>query len=91
MYGAFSGMSFGLIALGALALIAFGIFASPLIAVIIALVAAVGLFIGMSVLRQSSEAADAQPGGADDTHSSPELRRRAGRAGGAPASGEGQS
>ena len=84
-------MSFGFIALGALAVIALAVFASPLIAVIIAIVIGIGLFIGMSAMRQRSAAADLEPGGAEDTHSSPQLRRRSGRSGGAPASGEGQS
>jgi membrane protein implicated in regulation of membrane protease activity len=85
MYGAFSGMSFGLVALAALVVIALAVFASPLLAIAIAAVAAVFLLIGMTSLRQRSERQDRTEAGAPDTHAS---GRRA-RAGGAPASGEG--
>ncbi|MGA8219660.1 MAG: hypothetical protein WB771_13945, partial [Solirubrobacterales bacterium] len=67
MYGAFSGMSFGLVALVALLVIALAVFASPLLAVIILCAAAVVLLIGMSALRQRSEREDPTPGGAPDT------------------------
>jgi membrane protein implicated in regulation of membrane protease activity len=85
MYGAFSGISFGLVAFVALLVIALAVFASPLLAVGILLVAAVFLLIGMSALRQRSERQDATAGGAPDTRS-PGPR---GRGDGAPASGEG--
>jgi membrane protein implicated in regulation of membrane protease activity len=85
MYGTFSGMSFGLVALIALLVIALAVFASPLLAVIILGVAAVFLLIGMSALRQRSERQDRSAGGAPDTRSS----GPGGRGPGAPASGEG--
>lgn len=85
MYGAFSGMSFGLVVLAALLVIALAVFASPLLAIVIAAIAAVFLLIGMTSLRQRSERQDRTEVGAPDTHSSGSR----GRAGGAPASGEG--
>jgi membrane protein implicated in regulation of membrane protease activity len=85
MYGAFSGMSFGLVAFVALLVIALAVFASPLLAVIILCVAAVFLLIGMSALRQRSERQDRTQGGAPDTRSSGPR----GGGPGAPASGEG--
>ena len=85
MYGAFSGMSLGVVAFVALMVIALAVFASPLLAVIILLVAAVFLLMGMSALRQRSERQDRAAGGAPDTRSSGSRDRR----GGAPASGEG--
>jgi membrane protein implicated in regulation of membrane protease activity len=98
MYGAFSGISFGLVAGVALVVIALAFFASPLIAVIIALVAAVFLLLGMSAMRQRSHRQDQTQGGAPDTHAGgpgasasgagkPGTSRR--RQPGAPASGEG--
>ncbi|MGE5858419.1 MAG: hypothetical protein ACM31K_08035 [Solirubrobacterales bacterium] len=78
-------MSFGLVVLAALLVIALAVFASPLLAIVIAAIAAVFLLIGMTSLRQRSERQDRAEGGAPDTHSS----GRGGRAGGAPASGEG--
>lgn len=85
MYGTFSGMSFGLVAFIALMVIALAVFASPLLAVAIMLVAAVFLLIGMSALRQRSERQDRSPGGAPDTSSQGPHSR----GGGAPVSGEG--
>jgi hypothetical protein len=92
MYGAFSGISFGLVAGVALIVIALAVFASPLLAVAIALVAAFFLLIGMSAMRQRSARADQTRGGAPDTHSAgPRARGTSGgRASGAPASGEGE-
>ena len=92
MYGAFSGISFGIVAGVALLVIALAVFASPLLAVIIALIAAVGLLIGMSALRQRSAAADQTVGGSPDTEAAgPRARGTSGsRATGAPASGEGE-
>jgi membrane protein implicated in regulation of membrane protease activity len=87
MYGTFSGMSFGLVAFVALLVIALAVFASPLLAVAILLVAAVGLLIGMSALRQRSERADRTPGGASETRADAEGPHSHG--GGAPVSGEG--
>jgi membrane protein implicated in regulation of membrane protease activity len=90
MYGAFSGMSFGLVALVALLVIALAVFASPLIAVLIALVAAVFLLVGMSALRQRSRAQDEGPGPAPDTQAAGPPDRASGRhPSGEPASGEG--
>jgi hypothetical protein len=91
MYGAFSGLSFGIVVGVALLVIALAVFASPLFAVLLALIAAVGLLIGMSALRQRSARADQTEGGAPDTHSAgPRARGSSGgRASGAPASGEG--
>ena len=63
MYGAFSGMSFGFVALVAL-VVALAVLASPLLAAIIALVAAFFLLIGMSSLRQRSARQDQTEGGA---------------------------
>ena len=90
MYGAFSGISFGLVAGVALLVIALAIFASPLIAVGIALVAAIFLLIGMSALRRRSAAQDASPGGASDTQvGGPGATASGAGQPGAPASGEG--
>jgi membrane protein implicated in regulation of membrane protease activity len=89
MYGTFSGMSFGLVALVALLVIALAVFASPLIAVIIFVVAAVFLLIGMSALRQRSRAQDQTQGGAPDTHGGGPGRAAGRHPGGEPASGEG--
>jgi membrane protein implicated in regulation of membrane protease activity len=90
MYGTFSGMSFGLVALVALMVIALAVFASPLIAVLIALVVAVFLLIGMSALRQRSRREDQTPGGAADTRSEgPGTRAMPVEHPGEPASGEG--
>jgi membrane protein implicated in regulation of membrane protease activity len=75
MYGTFSGMSFGLVGLVAVMVIGLALFASPLIAVGIAIVAAVFLLVGMSALRQRSARHD------DST--------RTRRSPGEPASGEG--
>lgn len=85
MYGAFSGMSLGLVAFVALLVIGLAVFASPLLAVIIFGVAAVFLLIGMSALRRRSARQDQTQGGAPDTRSS----GPAGGGSGAPASGEG--
>jgi membrane protein implicated in regulation of membrane protease activity len=78
-------MSFGLVALIALMVIALAVLASPLLAVIILCVAAVFLLVGMSALRQRSARQDETPGGAPDTRASRTESRR----GGAPVSGEG--
>jgi membrane protein implicated in regulation of membrane protease activity len=90
MYGAFSGISFGLVAVVALMVIALAVFASPVIAVIIFLVAGIFLLIGMSALRQRSRAQDETGGGSDTTATAAPPGRAAGRhPGGEPASGEG--
>ena len=90
MYGAFSGISFGLVALVALMVIALAIFASPLLAVIIALVAAVFLLVGMSAMRQRSHREDQTEGGASDTHAGgPGASASGAGQPGEPASGEG--
>jgi hypothetical protein len=91
MYGAFSGISFGLVAGAALLVIALAVFASPLLAVIIALFIGFFLLLGMSAMRRRSAAADQTEGGAPDTHSAgPRARGTSGRrATGEPASGEG--
>ena len=93
MYGTFSGMSFGLVVIAALIVIALALFASPLLAVIIAAAVAVFLLFGMSASRRRSERLDQTPGGAPDTHSAGPAARgsRAGRGPGEPASGEGQT
>jgi membrane protein implicated in regulation of membrane protease activity len=89
MYGAFAGMSFGLVALIALLVIALAVFASPLIAVIIFLVVGLFLLIGMSALRQRSRQQDQTQGGAPDTHAGGPGRAAGRHPGGEPASGEG--
>jgi membrane protein implicated in regulation of membrane protease activity len=89
MYGTFSGMSFGLVALIALMVIALAVFASPLFAVIIFLVAAVFLLVGMSAMRQRSRAQDESPGGAPDTQAGGPPGAAGRHPGGEPASGEG--
>jgi threonine/homoserine/homoserine lactone efflux protein len=90
MYGAFSGMSFGFVALVALA-VALAVLASPLLAAILAVIAAFFLLIGMSAMRQRSARRDQTEGGAPGTHSAgPRARGTSGRrATGEPASGEG--
>lgn len=88
--GTFSGMSFGLVTLVALMVIALAAFSSPLLAVGIFIVAAVFLLLGMSEVRQRSRAQDESAGGAPDTHAGGPPGRAAGRhPGGEPASGEG--
>jgi hypothetical protein len=90
MYGAFSGMSIGLVALVALLVIPLAIFASPLLAVAIAIVAAVFLLIGMSAMRRRSAAADGAQGTPDSDPTGARPRGEGGgRASGAPVSGEG--
>ena len=91
MYGAFSGLSFGFVALAACAVIALAIFASPLLAVVIAGVIVFFLLIAMSAMRQRSVAQDQTVGAAPDTHGGGPRARGAGgsRATGEPASGEG--
>jgi threonine/homoserine/homoserine lactone efflux protein len=90
MYGAFSGMSFGFVALVAL-VVALAVLASPLFAAILAVIAAFFLLIGMSAVRQRSARQDQNEDGAPDTHSAgPRARGTSGRrATGEPASGEG--
>lgn len=82
-------MSFGFVALVAL-VVALAVLASPLLAAIIALVAAFFLLIGMSSLRQRSTRQDQTDGGAPNTHSAgPRAHGTSGgRATGEPASGE---
>ena len=92
MYGTFSGMSFSIVAGVAMLVIAFALFASPLLAIFIALIAAIGFVIGMAVLRARSREAEqtdvSQPGSGP---AGPRARGRAGRRpSGAPASGEGE-
>ena len=90
MYGAFSGISFSVVAGVALVVIALAVFASPLLAVLIALVAAVFLLVGMSALRQRSARQDQTEGGAPDTHAGgPGASASGAGQPGAPASGEG--
>jgi membrane protein implicated in regulation of membrane protease activity len=91
MYGTFSGMSFGLVIGVAVLVIALAVFASPLLAVGIFIVAAVLLLIGMSALRQRSAKADQTHGGEPGTGpAGPRARGEgAGQATGAPVSGEG--
>jgi hypothetical protein len=93
MYGAFSGLSFGLVILGVLFVIALAVAASPLLAVIVASVIAVGFLIGMTASRRRSAQEDEAEGGAADTHATGPAGRRAThrRASGEPASGEGRS
>ena len=90
MYGAFSGISFGLVAIVALSVIALAVFASPLIAVIIFVVAGIFLLIGMSALRQRSRAQDEPGGGSSETSAAPPGRAAGRHPGGEPASGEGE-
>jgi len=91
MYGAFSGISFGIVAGVALIVIALAFFASPLFAVIIALIAAVVLLIGMSAMRQRSRSAEqsavSEPGTGPAGPRAQGTRGQ--RASGEPASGEG--
>jgi ammonia channel protein AmtB len=89
MYGTYSGMSFGLVAIAVLSVIALAVAASPLIAVVIAAIIGVFMLIGMSFLRQRSAAEDQTE--ASDTHATGSARRRRGhrRPHGEPASGEG--
>jgi hypothetical protein len=92
MYGAFSGISFGIVAGVALVVIALAVLASPLLAVIIAAIAAVGLLIGMAAMRQRSRGAEqgelSEPGTGP---AGPRAQGTSGRrASGAPASGEGE-
>jgi membrane protein implicated in regulation of membrane protease activity len=89
MYGAFSGMSFGLVALVALMVIALAVFASPLLAVGIFLVAAFFLLIGMSALRQRSRAQGETGGRSESTSAAPAGRAAGRHPSGEPASGEG--
>ena len=90
MYGAFAGMSFGLVALVALA-VALAVLASPLFAVIIAVIAAFFLLVGMSAVRRGSARQEQTDGGAPNAHpAGPRARGTSGRrATGEPTSGEG--
>ncbi len=86
MYGTFSGLSFGLVAIAILLVIALAVAASPLIAVIVAAVIGVFMLMGMSAMRRRSAAED-EPGGSAHRR---QARGPSGRRGsGAPASGEG--
>ena len=89
MYGTYSGMSFGLVAVAVLGVIALAVAASPLIAVVIAAIIGVFMLIGMSFLRQRSAAEDQTEGGASDTPGPARRRRGHRRPHGEPASGEG--
>ncbi|HEY7266364.1 MAG TPA: hypothetical protein VH501_01605 [Solirubrobacterales bacterium] len=84
-------MSFGIVAGAALVVIALAFFASPLIAVILAAIVAVGLLIGMAAMRRRSRSAEQTAGGEPGTGAAgPRARGTSGsRATGAPASGEG--
>jgi membrane protein implicated in regulation of membrane protease activity len=91
MYGTFSGMSFSIVAGVALLVIAFAFFASPLLAVAIALIAILGFIVGMAALRARSREAEqsdvSEPGTGP---AGPRARGTGGRrASGEPASGEG--
>ena len=92
MYGTFTGMSFGIVAGVLLLVIALAFFASPLIAVIIFVIAAIGLLIGMSAMRKRSR--EGESGAINEPGSSSAGPRPQGttgrRASGAPASGEGE-
>jgi membrane protein implicated in regulation of membrane protease activity len=91
MNSAFSGMSLGLVAGVALLVIALAVFASPLLAVAIFIVAAVVLLIGMAASRRRSARTDQTRGGEPGTGpAGPRARGEgAGQSTGAPASGEG--
>ena len=91
MYGTFSGMSFGLVVFVALIVIALAVFASPLIAVIIFVAAAIFLLIGMSAVRQRSRREEETPAASPDidTATAPRDRASGRRPSGEPASGEG--
>jgi hypothetical protein len=92
MQGAHAGLSFGLVIVGVLLVIALAVAASPLIAVFIAGVAVVVLLVAMVGQRRRSAREDQTEGGAD-THSDPTARRArgtsGGRSSGEPVSGEG--
>lgn len=92
MYGTFSGMSFGIVAGVALLVIALALFASPLLAVILALLAIIGFIIGMATLRARSR--EAEQTNVSEPGTGPAGARARGtsgrRASGAPASGEGE-
>jgi hypothetical protein len=95
VYGSHAGLSYGLVAFGALIVIALAFLASPLIAVIIAVIAAPPLLFFMSRSRRRSAGRDEadrdaegrRPGGAQERLTEPAR----GKSGGAPVSGEGQS
>ena len=91
MYGTFSGISYGLVVAVALMVIALALFASPLLAVGIFIIAAFLLLIAMATLRRRSGGADQTRGGDAGTGpAGPRARGEgAGQATGAPASGEG--
>ena len=91
MDGAFSGLSFGLIAVAVLFVVALAVAASPLLAVIVAAIIGVFTLIGMTAARRRSAREDESEGGAPETHApGPEGRRAARRRpSGEPASGEG--
>ena len=91
MYGTFSGISYGLVVAVALMVIALALFASPLLAVGIFIVAAFLLLIAMSALRRRSASADQTQGCEPGTGpAGPRARGQGGgQATGAPASGEG--
>ena len=89
MYGSWSTTIWLGVVGGALLLIALGLFASPLIAVLLALIVAGGV-VALVVIRRSRSAVRA-PGGSDRDAVTPEGKPvpPTGRGSGAPASGEG--
>jgi membrane protein implicated in regulation of membrane protease activity len=91
MYGSFSGISFAIVAGVALLVIALAFFASPLLAVVLAAIAAVVLLMGMAAMRRRSRAGEQGMGSEPGTGpAGPRARGTSGsKATGAPASGEG--
>jgi membrane protein implicated in regulation of membrane protease activity len=85
MYGTHAGTGYLLVAFVALLVIALGFFASPLLAGIIFVVAAVFFLIGMVALRSRTESPGQSRGEGPDSRSG----NARGRGSGAPVSGEG--
>ena len=94
MYGAFSGMSFGLVIVAVLVVVALAVAASPLFAVIIAAVIAVFFLVGMSAQRRRSEGRGEPGADTPAAGPSPSTQGRARgttgtKSSGEPVSGEG--
>jgi hypothetical protein len=92
MYGTLTGTTVGIGAGIFFLIIALAVFASPLIAVVLFVIAAIGLLIAMSVVRRRSRGTETIESGAPGrSPAGPRAPTTSGpRPSGAPASGEGE-
>jgi membrane protein implicated in regulation of membrane protease activity len=93
MYGTSAATSYGAVAFAVLLVVALAFLASPLIALIVAVVAAPVLLVAMAAMRRRSAERDqveSEPGGRTAAEDQGDISEPArGRSGGAPVSGEG--